>query len=1133
MDHWTREKKHGGRLMAWLGSLAGVAMGLARAAVPDSAGGDFFENRVRPLLVEHCYECHSAGTPVLKGGLRLDTAEGVRAGGAGGPVIVAGNPAESRLIQAVRGHLSDLGIMPPKTARGGSLRPEQIADLEEWVSTGAKDPRVASATNNPIRPASAHWAFRPPVEPPVPSVRNVGWIQRPLDRWVLAHLEARGLTPSQPADPRTLLRRMTLDVTGLPPTPEEMDAFLADRRSDAYERAVDRLLGSPRYGERWARIWLDVARYADTKGYVFEEERRYPYSYTYRDWVVQALNDDLPYDRFLQYQIAGDLFATAEDPSPMAALGFLTLGRRFLNNESDIIDDRIDVVFRGTQALTVQCARCHDHKFDPIPTADYYSLYGIFQSSREPGEKPLLGPSRNLPLAAEFEVERAKRVQERDTFHADSTAAVGRRLRERVGDYLMAAHESLDLEADKLESLARTRSLDPRLVGACKGRLGKWRTEGNPLFAPWFALMALPENELETQAIGRLKSLMATNSLANPALFTALIARPYTNYASVGARFGEAIGGAVLAWTHALEMAKQAGQAPPKELSDSGLEQLRQVVLAPDSPIEEALNDVNRFFDTPTAQKSRALQRRIEELEATHPGAPRRAMALVEKEKPVDPVIFKRGNPGNRGDQVPRQFLGMIAGKNRKPFTQGSGRRELAEAITHPQNPLTARVMVNRIWLRHLGTPLVSTPSDFGVRSDPPTHPELLDHLAVFFRDHGWSMKTLHREILLSATYRQATAPANPVEEEAFARNEALDPMNQNYWRQNRRRLEFEALRDALLSVSGHNDPTLGGQPVEIHGVERPVARRTLYGFIDRQNLPAVLRAFDFASPDSTSSARFQTTVPQQALYFLNSEAGVELARQVAARPEVQSADSDAGRIRQLYRLLFQRLPTAEEEGLGLGYLAAAMARAPGPPEPEPSATWSYGWGHVHAEAGSPVEFQPFKVYREESWRPGNKFPMEDALGHAQLTKGGGHPGRDAQHGVIRRWTAPTGGVVRIVGRLGHEASQGDGVRAGLFSSRGAAVQRWSVQNAKVETVVNEWSVKAGETLDFLVEPGESDNSDTFRWNVTISLKDDPQGRMWRSEADFGGPKPDRQHFSVWERYCQALLAANEFVFLD
>jgi hypothetical protein len=467
-----------------------------------------------------------------------------------------------------------------------------------------------------------------------------------------------------------LIRRLKLDLLGLPPSFEEVEAFELDTSATAYEKLVERYLASPHYGERYGRHWLDVARYSDTRGYVFTKERKYPFAYKYRDWVIERLNDDLPYDQFVQRQIAADILVKKKQlpESEYAALGFLTLGRRFLNNIHDIIDDRIDVVTRGTMALTVTCARCHDHKYDPIPTADYYSLYGVFRSTNEPAK-----------------------------------------------------------------------------------------------------------------------------------------------------------------------------------------------------------------FDGATV--------------------------LFDNDRPFNPYVFLRGQQGNRGPAVPRRFLKVISKPDRQPFKQGSGRFEMAQQIADPKNPLTARVIVNRIWKHHFHVPLVRTPSDFGLRCDPPSHPQLLDWLASELVDSGWSLKSLHRQIVCSAVYQQAS------NDDASRR--AIDPTNRLLWRMNRARLELEPMRDSILSVTGGIDPKLGGESVDIIANSK-IRRRTVYSFIDRQNLPALFRTFDFAGPDTHSPTRFETTVPQQTLYLRNSPFLLEQARRVVAvslKGGVTERSADEYRVAGLFRQILSRDP--------------------------------------------------------------------------------------------------------------------------------------------------------------------------------------------------------------------------------
>ena len=927
----SRRRLAAGPIAAVLTALAvlGGSASLARAAdAADPGSVDFFENRIRPVLAERCDECHGARAESLKGGLRLDSKAGWQKGGASGtPAIVPGQPGQSLLIQVVKGLSAEVKAMPPK---GGPLTPGQIADLEAWIRAGATDPRgsaPAASTASPADVAARHWAFQPIRPPATPPVRKASWVRTGMDAFILAALEAQGLSPTPEADRRTLLRRVTHDLTGLPPTPEEMDSFLKDRSPLAYDRVVDRLLASSAYGERWGRHWLDVARYADSKGYVFEEERRYPYSHTYRDWVVDAFNRDLPYDRFLIEQLAGDQVATATDRKPLAAMGFLTLGRRFLNNQPDIIDDRIDVVTRGLMGLTVQCARCHDHKFDPIPTADYYSLYGLFSNSHEPDPKPLVGENPDRQQAADYDRELARRRQELEDYRAEQTAVVLQRLRTRVGDYLLAAHEGMGLEAGAQEGLARQRSLDPGLVSAWRARLEALKKAPHPVFAPWFAWAALGTNEFSGRAPAIAAEVAAGRWQAlalNVRLVDALKGWSPTNLAEVASRYGRLLNEVDAEWKTLVAGAKTDGKPEPKALPDAAAEELRLVLHAPDGPIPGALAGIDRFFDTPVAQKSRALRRKVDELDATHPGAPLRAMALLDNATITEPVIFQRGNPGNRGPKVPRQQLAILAGPDRKPFTQGSGRLEFARSVASPDNPLTARVMVNRVWMRHFGTPLVKTPSDFGVRTEPPSHPGLLDHLAVQWIRQGWSMKALHREMLLSATYRMASDPeAAGLSRKALARATAADPANALFWRMNRKRTDFEAMRDGLLAVGGNLDPKVGGLAVAIHDTDTPAPRRTLYGFIDRQNLPGILRSFDFASPDTSSSGRFQTTVPQQALFWLNSAFVAGQARALIARPDVKALDGDA-RVKRLYALAFQRAPTRRELAAAREFLRQA-----------------------------------------------------------------------------------------------------------------------------------------------------------------------------------------------------------------
>ena len=733
--------------------------------------------------------------------------------------------------------------------------------------------------------ASDHWAFQPVTRPSVPAVSGAAWPSGALDHFVLAKLRENGMQPARRAGRRTLIRRVTLDLTGLPPTPEEVDAFVAADSPGAYRRLVERVLASPRFGERWGRHWLDVARYADTKGYLAGNQARlFTHSYTYRDYVIDAFNADLPYDRFIIEQVAADKLELGDDKQPLAAMGFLTLGRRFLNNPHDIIDDRIDVVTRGMMGLTVSCARCHDHKYDPIPIADYYSLYGVFASSHEPGDKPFISDAIDPIERVAFDEERKRREDKLNNYKREQYARVREQVKEQTGDYVWAAHRAAKLPAGKVDELARKAKLDPELTRRWMRHLAKWRESGDPVFAAWFALTKLDAGSFGEQA----KAVLGGEPLAN--------AHPAVR--------------AALAEAGSLEAAaKSLGQLLYKAKSDQP--KLREAVHSDDSPAKLSDGDVNRVMDVEGRQGIRSRKRKFDELEGEHPGAPNRAMVLLDNASPHDPWIFRRGNPGMKGDAVPRRFIAALSHGERKPFVEGSGRLEMAEAIADPGNPLTARVMANRVWQRLFGSGLVLTPSDFGVRAEPPSHPKLLDFLAADFVDNAWSVKALIRGIVTSSTYQQG--------ETVHPKYAERDPGNRLLWQMNRKRLDFEAMRDSVLSVSGNLTLKQGGRSVHI--ANKPDARcRTVYGFVDRQNLPNLFRTFDFAGPDTTCPQRFTTTVPQQALYLLNSPFIEAQAKRLGARSGVTSAD-DEERIRVIYRLAYQREPSAEELALAKGFV--------------------------------------------------------------------------------------------------------------------------------------------------------------------------------------------------------------------
>jgi len=723
---------------------------------------EFFEKEVRPVLAEQCYKCH--GPEKQKGELRVDSLEAMLKGSDQGPVVVPGKPEESSLIKSIK-HIGD-AKMPEKAPK---MPDAQISALEHWVAMGAPWPENdKQATTAASRAAKEHWSYQPIKAVPVPEVANAA---NPIDAFVISKLGEVGLTPSPRADKRTLLRRASFAMIGLPPTAEEMDALEADASPDAFAKAVDRLLDSPRYGERWARHWMDVARYADSKGYIgVGVDRSYPFAYTYRDWLIRAFNSDVPYDRFLELQLAADQMVGPNDPD-LAAMGFLNVGRRFIGNIHDIIDDRIDTICRGTMGLTVACARCHDHKFDPVLQRDYYALYGVFNSSTEPEELPKIGEIDDPQALANYEREYQKKKAALDEFVAA-----------RLSDY----------------------------------------------------------------------GLLTTLATGVP------------------------------------------------------------VVLAPLD------RDVLRPLMTgKDREKARELASEINKVNATQVGPPR-AMVMVDKPQPIEPVIFVRGNPGRPGDPVKRQFIGVLAGEKQQPFTKGSGRLELAQAIANRENPLTARHIVNRIWAYHFGKGLVGTVGDFGIKGDKPSHPELLDWLATWFMENGWSLKKLHRLVTQSATWQQTSDRREECVEK--------DPENRLLWRQNRQRLDFEATRDSLLFVAGQLDLKVGGKSVDI--VNPPYSkRRAVYASIDRQNLPGLFRTFDFPSPDVSNPQRFVTTVPQQALFMLNNPFVVEQARALVSKPDFSKAESASEwQVQELYERVFARRAEPQEVEAALKFFSTEGA---------------------------------------------------------------------------------------------------------------------------------------------------------------------------------------------------------------
>jgi hypothetical protein len=882
------------------------------------AQAEFFEKKVRPVLAQHCYKCHSAQAKSVKGGLFLDTRDGLRKGGDSGPAIVPGKPDASLLVKAVR-YTDDALQMPPK----GKLPAAVVAELEHWVAMGAPDPRVVSAAAKTTQAVRNHWAFHPIKNPPLPRVKHAAWPRTAMDHFILAKLEDHGLLPSPPADKRTLIRRASYDLIGLPPTPEEVDEFLADTAPDAFARVVERLLASPHYGERWGRHWLDVARYADTKDGVlmYGDDRVRPYAYTYRDYVIRALNEDLPFDRFIHEQLAADRIEPKVEPWRLAALGFLTLGRMFDNNFHDIVDDKIDTVSRGLLGLTVACARCHDHKYDPIPTADYYALYGVFASSEAPLELPLIEALGRNPAYAEFEKRAAPPRQELQKFLDSQYTMLLETARQRVGDYLVHAATT---KPDPLEtaifflSLAPT-DLRPQMVARWRRFLAQNAQPHDPVFGPWYDLMQLADTQFAAHARQIVESWRSRPTgvgpgQLNPLVRAALDRAKLVSKVDVARTYGDLLRGVYEASKKAPPVGVSAGATAESVADGPAREQLLALVTGPDSPAHFPKSRTRDYMSRSEKDSFGSKIGALDRLTVQSPNAPPRAMVLYDAEQLYEPRVFVRGNPAQPGERVPRQFLRILAGEHQQPFADGSGRLDLAHAITAVDNPLTSRVLVNRVWMHHFGEPLVENPSDYGKRTSAPVQGELLDFLATRLQREGWSLKALHRLVMLSSTYQQASFDRPPARR--------LDPDNRLLWRMNRQRLDLEEMRDSLLAVSGRLGQQFGGRPVDIVGDPKN-ERRTVYGLVDRQSLPGLYRAFDFASPDQTAERRPQTTVPQQALFGMNSPFVLEQVRALTARPEVARATSPEQRVTALYRWVLCRRPDADEVQVALRFIAA------------------------------------------------------------------------------------------------------------------------------------------------------------------------------------------------------------------
>ncbi|MFN3653618.1 MAG: DUF1553 domain-containing protein [Armatimonadota bacterium] len=1070
------------------------------AGTADPKALEFFEKKVRPLLSTQCAGCHTGAK--AKGKLEFNTRAALLKGGNLGPAVVPGDPDKSLLIQVIR-FTGDLK-MPPQ----GKLKPHEIADLEEWVRIGAPWPGQTPAAGS-AKERESHWSFQPMKDPAVPKVKNAAWVHSPIDAFILAKLEAKGLAPAPKADKRTLIRRVTFDLTGLPPTPAEIDAFLADTSPQALAKVVDRLLASPAYGERWGRHWLDVARYADSNG--LDENTAFGNAWRYRDYVVRSFNADKPYNQFVKEQLAGDLLPASNDQQTvdqLTATGFLVLGPKVLAEPDkgkmvmDIVDEQIDTVGKAFMGLTLGCARCHDHKFDPLPTKDYYALAGIFKSTRTMETLNTVARALERPIPdAEAEAQRKEHQQKvaarreelrKATLQAD--AEVSRRVVDALPRYLLAGLQAkletggavtdaelarpgaVVLEAEKftrgdvqvstsgygegigiIESagrseafteyevqiaqagryslavryasgearpvqlsidgkavadralngatggfnppnqrweriaavelaagkhllrmdqrsaslphldklallpevadaapvpgarprtlspaeLAKSHSLDAALLRRSAAYLDAARQQpGASIWEPWNQLAALPEDRFAAEAERLVNEWKASGKLMtwSPALAGAFSSAP-KSLAETAERYRELFRQANDAWIRLL-----AEKPDAKKLEHPGLEPFRAALYEEQGAF--GLAKAERLYAGASAETVKKLKAEVEELQKQAPPMPV-VLAVEEAKEIANCQVHLRGNHLTLGDEVPRRFPVILAGEKQEPVPAGrSGRLELAEWLTEPDHPLTARVMVNRIWQHHFGEGIVRTPDNFGLLGEKPTHPELLDWLAKRFVEKGWSVKAMHRLMILSNAYQMSTAH--------HAKAALADPENRLFWRFNRRRLEVEAIRDSMLALSGRLERTMGGTLLRTknfdyvtndqsgNGAQYDAPRRSLYLPVIRNAVFDVFQIFDFVEPSFLNGKRVSTTVAPQALFLLNGQFVLDQSKALAERMLKLPGD-DGARVRTLYLEAFGRPAAAEEVTAAQQYLKAYADRL-ADEEKDPEARRQRAW---------------------------------------------------------------------------------------------------------------------------------------------------------------------------------------------
>jgi len=911
--------------------------------------------------------------------------------------------------------------------------------------------------------AEDHWAYLPPIDSTPPGDKSV----HPVDAFLAEARNKAGVKPAKMAAPRRWIERAAYTLTGLPPSKEQIARIEKNPDEATWKALIDELIASPAYGERWARHWMDVARYADTQGYNFDKDNRYPFAYTYRDWLIKSFNADMPYQQFIKLQIAADLIVDKPDHADLAALGFLTVGPRA--GQIEMIDDRVDVITRGFLSSTVSCARCHDHKTDPITTKDFYSIYSILENATEPGDKPVIGKPADEVAYQEY----SQKLSDLQAKDKQARQEIQDQLRkpETFAVYLelawLAKKENWDTGKTSAESFKRGRY---RLNGVQKWRefLDKsaWNDKATPRLAQWH------------------QEMDKADEAGRKALSLALASE----------------------WT-------QATEGDLAKLKTDGR-----------CPLSYDLDKINGVMDQKDGDDRRQRDSVMTKLNIEHPGAAPRAMSLSDKPKWSPAQVYIRGNPGSRSEPFDREWLSFLGGGK---FPEGkSARLSLAEKIADPANPLTSRVIVNRIWGWHFGEALADS-ADFGPQQPMPVYRSLLDWLALRFNEKGGSIKEMHRLLLTSKAFR--------LEAEGPEANDKIDQANTLFWKWNRQRADFESMRDRLLATAGAlNTSTVGGRSVSLDS-EKADGRRSVYAFVDRYALPGTFVSFDLPHPDHHAPKRAETTVPQQALYFLNGPLVTRQAEKTVKNPKFEKITDKAERVRWIYNRIFDRSPTEAEVKEAVSWIDSV--------DPKDYLPRLGGlWEIRHTpDTGFPLgELLPFPLYEKKMWKTGSDL-AKAPIRYLSAGPEGGHPSKG--HVLVIRWRATGSGQVKMTGSLGRgsKADQGAPLVYNIIGKNTEMLGEGKLLPATSGQKIDcKWiDVNPGDTVDFAFRAPDGEHFGTSTWDIRISGRETPKAvatDVSILKKDFPtstSPPPAIVPDSPWADLVQMLWSSNEFHFID